>query len=304
MKNVKNVNRANFWQIDHKIRNLLGVEGVVVLGSERAWEGFKWVRQIIKEKPKEGYFIWVKNQVDFPLFTCITIASPKISQNLTNLMVIEKNIKVKANVLCNAAGKKLCGIHKAVGKLILKEGAALDYNHIHRWGEKDFVSPHYEFFLGKNSKLLYNYQNLFPPENLDLKTKIHSGENSSVNVNFVVNGLKSKIKINDSVILEGNNSQAVVRLRLVGKKESLIDAKSTILAKSASKGHLDCQGLLADKKAKILLTPQLLCENKSSQITHEASLGKISEEELNYLRTRGFSEKEAIDLIISGFLNI
>jgi hypothetical protein len=65
---------------------------------------------------------------------------------------------------------------------------------------------------------------------------------------------------------------------------------------------LDCQGLLVDKEAKISLIPQLVCKNKEAQITHEASIGKINEEQLTYLRMRGLAETQAIDLIINGFL--
>jgi len=48
--------------------------------------------------------------------------------------------------------------------------------------------------------------------------------------------------------------------------------------------------------------PKLICKDPRGQVTHEASIGKISEEELNYLRTRGLKEEEAVDLIVSGFL--
>ena len=299
MKNVKNV---NFWQVNHKIKNIFERRGVKVLPSPEAWQKFVWTRKFFGEKPKEGYFIWVKREINFPLTTCITISSPKISQDLKNLLVIEKNIKAKANVICNAKEKFLCGKHLARGKLILKEGVFLEYNHIHKWGEKDFVSPDYEFVLEKNSRLIYNYQNLFPPENLELKTAIHSEKNASSNLNFVINSLNSKIKIKDTVFLEGKNSQTVVRLKLVGRKNSQIEAMSQIFAEAPGKGHLDCQGLLVDKTAKISLIPQLVCQNKEAQITHEASIGKISEEELTYLRMRGLTEKEAIDLIVAGFL--
>jgi Fe-S cluster assembly scaffold protein SufB len=37
-------------------------------------------------------------------------------------------------------------------------------------------------------------------------------------------------------------------------------------------------------------------------LTHEAAIGKISEEELNYLRSRGLSKDEAVNLIVTGFL--
>jgi hypothetical protein len=299
MKSAKN---ANFWQIDHKVKNIFGVKGVIILPSPEAWQKFAWTRKFFGEKPKEGYFVWVQKEVGFPLTTCITIASPKIYQHLSNLLVIEKGIRVKANVFCNAEKNNLCGKHLAKGKLILKEGVFLEYNHIHKWGEKDFVSPDYEFALEKNSRLIYNYQNLFPPENLEFKTTIHSGKNTSSNLNFVINSLNSKTKIKDTVFLEGKNSQTVVRLRLVGRKKSQIEAISQIFAEAPGKGHLDCQGLLVDKTAKISLIPQLVCHNKEAQITHEASIGKISEEELTYLKMRGLSEKEAIDLIVSGFL--
>ena len=312
MKNVKNVypvrnqrfsNGANYWQIDHRVEKVFGIKGVTVLPSLLAWDKFKWARPYFPRKPKEGYFVWVKKQVNSPLITCITIASPKISQNLTNLLVIEKNIKAKANVLCNAAKNNLYGSHLAQGRLVLKDGASLEYHHIHKWGQKDFVNPSYEFILGKNSQLIYNYENLSPPQNLQLLTTIRAGQNSSSNINFVIRGSDhSKIEIKDALYLDGQNSQGIVKLRLVGMENSEIEAKSLIFAKAPSKGHLDCQGLLVDKNAKISLMPELICHNKKAQLTHEASIGKISEEELTYLRMRGLSEKEAIDLIVSGFL--
>jgi len=301
MKNVKNV---NYWQIDHKIKNIFEVKGVIILPSTEAWKRYNWVKSYFKKKPKEGYFIWVKKQVDFPLLTCITIASPKISQDLTNLLVIEKNIKVKANVICNAGKKNLCARHKAQGKLILKDNAVLEYNHTHKWGEKDFVSTDYEFVLGENSHLLYSYKNLFPPQNLELKTTIHGGKNSSSNLNFTINSLNSKIKTKDVLFLEKEKAQGIVRLRLVGKKNSQIEAHSSIIAAASSKGHLDCQGLLFDKNSKISLIPELICKHPKAQITHEASIGRISQEQLNYLRMRGLKEQEAINLIVTGFLKI
>ncbi|KPJ73331.1 hypothetical protein AMJ48_01645 [Parcubacteria bacterium DG_74_1] len=299
MKNVKNV---HFWQVDNKIKNIIQVPGNVILPSAQAWRKFNWVKKYFDKEPKEGYFIWIKKQVDSPLATCINIASPKASQNLTNLMVVEKGIKVKSNVICSAIGNNLCGSHRARGKLILKSGSSLEYNHFHQWGQNDFVSPDYEFILEKNSRLIYNYKNSFPPKNLLLKTIIQSGEGSSSNLNLVINSLNSKVGILENVNLSGLNSQAVMKLRLVGRENSQTEAVSVISAKSPSRGHLDCQGLVVSPKAKMSLTPRLICQNKDAQLTHEASIGKISEEELTYLRMRGLTEKEAINLIVAGFL--
>jgi Fe-S cluster assembly scaffold protein SufB len=299
MKNVRNV---HYWQVNHEVKKILGAKGVIILPSPKAWERFKWTRKWFDKKPKEGYFIWVKKELGFPLSTCITIASPKISQDINNLMVVEKDIKIKANMVCNAAKNNLCGRHYAQGSLILKDNASLEYSHFHQWGEKDFVSPNYQFILGENSRLVYTYKNLFPPKNLELKTTIHGGKNSSANLNFVINGLNSKIGLEEVIFLEKEKAQGLVKLRVVGRKNSQIKAISKIVAKSPGRGHLDCQGLLVDKNSNISLIPELICQNKDAQITHEASIGKISEEELNYLRMKGLSEEEAIKLITTGFL--
>lgn len=299
MRSVKSV---HFWQVDNQVKSISQVSGNIILPSSQAWRRFKWAKKYFDKEPKEGYFIWIKKQVDFPLVTCINIASPKASQNLTNLMVVEEGIMVKSNVICSAIGNNLCGSHRARGKLILKRGSSLEYNHLHQWGQKDFVSPDYQFILEKKSRLIYNYRNLSPPQNLVLKTIVQNGEESSSNLNLIINALNSKIGILDNVNLLGPNSQAVLKLRLVGGENSQTEAVSVISAKSPSRGHLDCQGLVVSPGAKISLTPRLICQNKNAQLTHEASVGKISEEELTYLRMRGLTEKEAIDLIITGFL--
>ena len=300
MINAKN---AHYGQVDHKVENISERKGVIILPSPQAWQRLNWTRKYFQKKPKEGYFIWVKEQPLFSLTTCITIVSKKVSQQLNNLLVIERNIKAKANAICRVAQPNLCAFHQVQGKLILREKASLEYSHFHQWGQKDSVNPDYQFILGRGSRLIYNYKNLAPPKNLQLKTTVYNDNNASANLNLTINGLNSKIDIEEALFLQGKNSQGIVRLRLVGRKNSQIEAKSEILAQAPAKGHLDCQGLLASKDSIISLVPKLVCQNKKAQITHEASIGKISEEELNYLRTRGLSEKEAINLIIAGFLN-
>jgi len=300
-KSVKSCS-PDFLLVDNEIKGIAQSNEVLILPSPEAWEKLEWTRDYFSSKPKNGYFIWVKKQVDFPLSTCVNIASPGVKQDLENLMVVEKGVKAAANVVCSSLKMNLSGVHKAKGKLVLKEGSSLSYNHVHKWGEKDSVFPDYEFILGKGASLDYNYLNMLPPEKLEIRNKIACGEKSSSNVSISVNGINSKINIKEEVILKGRDSQAVSRLKMVGRKKSDIVAESSIIAKERGKGHIDCQSLIIDKDSKISSIPLLICENKDAQITHEASIGKVSEEQLNYLRARGLSEKQAIDLIVSGFL--
>jgi len=301
---MKNVKSANYWQIDHKIKQIYEKRGTVILPSSEAWEKFKWVKKYFPNKPKEGYFIWVKKQIDFPLFVCISIGTKKIQQSLENLLIVEKNLRISLQGTCDSLKKNLCGIHKAQGKIVLKEESSLKYNHLHSWDKKDVVEPNYEFILEKNSKLDYTYKNLFTPKKLKINTLLTLFEGASCDIKIVVNGIQTKAEIKDTLVLREKGTSGIVKLRLVGREKSNISAYSQILAAAQSKGHLDCRGLLVDKASKISLAPQLICQNKNAQLTHEASIGKISEDELNYLRMRGLTQNEALKLILTGFLGV
>jgi len=301
MRNVKN---AHYLQIDYQIKNIFQVRGVTILSSSEAWEKFDWTRKYFSKKPEQGYFIWIKKQIDFPIFSCISIAHKNINQKLQNLLIVEKDLKITLKGTCNALKKNLNGKHKASGKIILRQGSSLKYNHIHSWGEKDIVEPEYKFILEKDSKLDYRYKTLSTPKELRINNSFNLSAGASCDIKMIANCVKTKINIKDVLILKGKGSSGVINLRLVGEKDSKVLAHSQVIADSESKGHLDCQGLLADKKSEISLIPELICKNKLAQITHEASIGKISQEQLNYLRMKGLTEKQATNLIINGFLEI
>jgi len=309
MKNVKNASpvkkntgKIAYWQIDYKIKSILETESAVVLPSPEAWKKIKWSRSYFEKKPESGYFIWIKKQPDTPLRTCISIANKNIHQKLQNLLIVEKNLNVDVQGLCNVLAKNCQAKHQATGKIILRAGSTLTYDHTHLWDKKDIIEPSYNFILEKNSKLNYTYKNLLPPKILNINTTINLSDRAKANLKILADCIDTTINITDTLILKGKESSGIVYLRIVGKKNSQINSRSRIIAEAAGKGHLDCQGLLISQDSEIKLSPEIIVKNKNAAVTHEAAVGKISEKELNYLRTRGLSETEAINLIVAGFL--
>ncbi len=299
---TKNVKNANYWQVNKDQPQICSLRGAEILPSRIAWERYSWFRKYFFKKPQYGYSIWINHQPNGIVYTCVNIDKKGIKQGMNNLLVIEKNLKVTLRGTCSALKKNLSASHQAQGKIILKESSVLNYEHFHSWGGKDFLDTDYDFILEKRAKLNYNYKILSSPRKAKIKTNVDLKEESSADTNIVGSFSDTQTEIKDNLILKGKNCSGMAKLRLVGNKNSRISACSQIKALAESKGHLDCQGLLIDKKAKISLTPELICENKKAQLTHEASIGKISEQELIYLRMRGFTEKQAIDLIVNGFL--
>ncbi len=67
------------------------------------------------------------------------------------------------------------------------------------------------------------------------------------------------------------------------------------------KNYTQCDSLLIGDKCSAHTFPYIESGNSSSEIEHEASTSKISEEQLFYLRQRGISQEQAVNMIINGF---
>ena len=70
-----------------------------------------------------------------------------------------------------------------------------------------------------------------------------------------------------------------------------------------SRGHLECKGLILGK-GMIHAVPELEGREAAVALSHEAAVGKIAQEEIEYLMARGLDEEEATSTIVRGFLNV
>lgn len=301
MKNAKN---ANFWQIDHEIKRIAKSDHSEILPSPNAWEKYKWSRKYFGDKPKEGYFVWIRKQPKGTLQTCVNIAKDKTRQKFRNLLVVEPNLKIDLQGFCGNSNLCLKGSHKASGNIIIKKGSSVSYKHYHSWEKDSIVEPNYEFLLEENARMDYVYKTTHTPKKLTVKNEITCMKGAKASIKIIADCKNTKFLTEDSIVLKGKGSSGISKLRLIAGEKSTIKAYSRMFAQSPSIGHLDCQSLITDKNSTVNLIPEVICENKDAQITHEASVGKISEEQLNYLRTRGLNEQEAINLITAGFLRV
>jgi Fe-S cluster assembly scaffold protein SufB len=80
--------------------------------------------------------------------------------------------------------------------------------------------------------------------------------------------------------------------------------RAQIVGEGISKGHIDCRGLMLSEKAFIQTIPELIAKSPNVTLTHEASIGRIAEDEINYLVSKGFSKDEAISALVRGFASI
>jgi Fe-S cluster assembly scaffold protein SufB len=71
-----------------------------------------------------------------------------------------------------------------------------------------------------------------------------------------------------------------------------------------TKGRLECDSLLLSDESKVDAIPRLEALHRDCVLSHEATVGKIGNEQLEYLMSRGFNEDKAAALIVSGFVSL
>ena len=299
---MRKVKKANFQLTDHRLEKIYAPLGVEILSSPQAWEKFVWTHALFPQRPKEGYFVWVKKTIPLPLVTCVYLSKVKTNQHLENLIVLEKGVRGKMLAHCQALSPFLSGRHWGRSTIILKSESKLKIEHRHQFGEKDIVFPLIKARVGKGAVMDYFYENSQAKEKVNLESIIEVEKEGRVEVKVSLRAIGALVKMKENLILKGRKARGTVRLRLVAEKRAKIKAESYLEAKGAGQGHLDCQGLLLSEEGEISLIPALIDKNREALLTHEASIGKIKEEALAYLRARGFSEREAVNLLVTGFL--
>lgn len=293
---------TDFHLIDKQIKNINQRPGVILIPSPLAWEKYGWIKKYLEQKPVLGYFVWIKKSQPKPLSSCISLETAGFQQKLNNLIVIEPKTTAELLAICNSTVKNVSGLHDGRSTIVIKENASLTVSHQHFWGPRNIVKPKIEIRQEKNSRLKYIYKNLTHPRQLDLSTKIYLAEKAKANSQVIIEAKENFINIDEKIIIKGKDAAGELNLRLAAKQNSKITARSQIKALAAGRGHLDCRGLITDEKTRIELVPELINHHPQALITHEASIGRIEKEKLEYLQTRGLSEKQALDLIIKGFL--
>jgi Fe-S cluster assembly scaffold protein SufB len=131
------------------------------------------------------------------------------------------------------------------------------------------------------------------------------GKNSKASYHTLLYGIgESYLDVGSKVELRGEKACADITTRAVAKDRAQILARGCLVgANKDARGHLECRGLLLSEKAKIHAIPELKGIAKGCELSHEAAVGKIKEEELWYLMSRGLTEEEATSMMIKGFLN-
>ena len=107
------------------------------------------------------------------------------------------------------------------------------------------------------------------------------------------------------VIHTAPDTTSTIRSKSISKDGGISSYRGFVMVNKGStnaKCNVICDALILDNKSKSNTYPSMKILDNSSTVTHEATVGKISEEKIFYLMSRGLTEEQAIKMVVSGFI--
>jgi len=308
----------------HSLREDLAKQGVLFLDTDSALkeqpEIFKkYFAKIIPPEDNKfaalnsavwsgGSFIYIPPgvKVDMPLQAYFRINAENIGQFERTLIIVDEGAEVHYIEGCTAPVYSSESLHVAVVELVAHKDAKLRYTTIQNWSNDvyNLVTKRAYAYEGATvewidgnigSRLTMKYPGIY------LMGERAYGETLSV-------AFAGKDQHQDTgakmIHLAPNTTSKVT-----SKSVSRLNGKSTYrgllsVAKGATnvKATVRCDALLLDDTSKTETYPYMEINQEDATITHEATVGKIGDDQIFYLMSRGFSEDEALSLIVNGFM--
>ena len=308
----------------HSLREDLAKQGVLFLDTDQALidhpELFKkYFGKIIPPEDNKfaalnsavwsgGSFIYVPKgvHIDMPLQAYFRINAENIGQFERTLIIVDEGAEVHYIEGCTAPVYSSESLHSAVVELVAHKDAKLRYTTIQNWSSDvyNLVTKRAYAYEGATvewidgnigSKLTMKYPGVY------LLGERAYGE--TLSIAFAGKGQHQDTGAK-MVHLAPNTTSKVT-----SKSVSRLDGRSTYrgmlnVAKGATgvKSTVRCDALLMDDTSKTDTYPYMVIDQEDATITHEATVGKIGDEQIFYLMSRGFSEEDALSLIVNGFM--
>jgi len=311
---------ASFLQQDNQIlfyRSLL--KDVDILSTQEALDKFPDVKEYFGKSfgllerdfardTEGGYFIRVKKgqTVKLPIQACLFLKRERFKQKVHNIIIIEEAARLYLITGCSASKAANEGFHLGISEFFVKKGGYLNFTMIHSWQKDISVRPISIALLEEEASFISNYICLKPVREIVMyPTAVLLGQGSRAIFNSLILSHPNTLQdIGSRVIFRAKNTQAEITSRAVSLGGKVIARGHLKTESDDIKAHLECRGLVISKRGTIHAIPELETDFREVNLSHEAAIGKISKEEIEYLCSRGLSKDQAQSVIVRGFMDV
>ncbi len=263
----------------------------------------------------DGSFVYVPKGVRCPmeLSTYFRINEKDTGQFERTLIIAEEGSYVSYLEGCTAPAFDTNQLHAAVVELVAKKGAEIKYSTVQNWyaGDQEGKGGIYNFVTkrglceGERSKICWTQVEAGAAITWKYPSCILKGDHSTGEFYSVAltNG-KMQADTGTKMIHIGKNSSSTIISKGISADQSHNSYRGLVKISEKAKGarnFTQCDSMLVGNRCSANTFPYIDVQGESAVVEHEASTSKMNEEQIFYLRSRGLSQEDAIQMIVNGF---
>lgn len=310
----------------HNTRDEVAAQGVVYSGIEEALEGpyadlirEKWMTLIPPTDHKfaalhgavwsGGSFVYVPAGVklDFPLQSYFRLNAKSAGQFEHTLIIVEPGADLHFIEGCSAPMFNVANLHAGAVELFVGKGARLRYSTVESWAknmynlntkralvEEDGIMEWISGSFGSRVSYLYP------------ATILRGARSSCEFTGISFAGAGQELDTGCKMILDAPDTKTTIATKSISKSGGANIFRSSIRATKRAKNAkaaVSCESLMLDNDSRSDTIPAMDVRCPSAQVGHEATIGRISDDTILYLMSRGCTEQEAKTLVVNGFAN-
>lgn len=255
-----------------------------------------------------GSFIYIPKGVKatMPLNAYFRINAEKSGQFERTLIIADEGADVTYIEGCTAPVYASNALHSAVVELVALKGAHIRYVTIQNWSKNVFNLVTQRAHAEENARVEWIDANIGSKINMKYPSIYLKGKGASGEVLSIALAGEGQVQDSGGKIYHlAPNTTSKIISKSISKGSGITTFRGLLhIAKNAenAKSHVSCDALLLDGFAKTNTYPYNQINRSDAIISHEAKIGKISDEMIFYLMSRGISEDDAVAMIVLGFI--
>ncbi len=256
-----------------------------------------------------GTFIYVPKGVhcDIPVQTYFRINGKNAGQFERTMIIVEEGASIQYIEGCTAPSYTTNSLHAATVELFVKKDAFFRYTTIQNWSDNVYNLVTERGSVEENGVLEWIDGNIGSKVNMKYPCTYLNGPHAKTSVlSMAFANYGQHLDAGCKVFHNAPKTSSTVVSKSVARDGGRTDYRGTIRfgrKSGGSKSHIECDTILVDNESKADTVPFNEILNGNVALEHEASVSKISEEQLFYLMSRGIKAEEATAMIINGFMD-
>ncbi len=255
-----------------------------------------------------GSFVYVPEgvQVEIPLQSYFRLNAKGAGQFEHTMIVVEKGAKLHFIEGCSAPKYGVQNIHAGAVELFVKDDATLRYSTIENWSRNMYNLNTKRCVVDARGRIEWVSGSFGSKVSMLYPMSILRGEGASsefTGITFAAEG--QYLDTGTKVVHSAPNTTSTVHSKSISKGGGHAFYRGLLrVTKNATgvKSTVNCESLMLDSISKSDTLPIIEVDNDQVDIGHEARIGRISDEAIFYLMSRGIPEEEARAMIVRGFV--